>query len=200
MQVCCGHLPHCSTVSNNSTTSPPVSFSKMSEPSKRKSVLCLTRSGSSLYGVSCCHPPSVPHCLTRSASAKTDLAHAFFKSETFPHSAHELSHATRCPLLPSKGHLLDQLPPHSSRSASNFCSMQLVSGEAETRSCVSSDSTRVTALLFCGGDPTTQQQGWRFGLVSPWRQDHTRGSRQDIHSTQEPITMGRVWMAKNHHN
>ena len=23
-------------------------------------------------------------------------------------------------------------------------------------------------------DPTTQQQGWRFGLVSPWRLDHTR--------------------------
>ena len=38
-------------------------------------------------------------------------------------------------------------------------------------------------------DPTTQQQGWRFGLVSPWRLDHTRGSRQDIHSTRVPITM-----------
>ena len=45
-------------------------------------------------------------------------------------------------------------------------------------------------------DPTTQQQGWRFGLVSPWRLDHTRGSRQDIHSTRVPITMGRLWMAR----
>ena len=49
-------------------------------------------------------------------------------------------------------------------------------------------------------DPTTQQQGWRFGLVSPWRLDHTRGSRQDIHSTRVPITMGRLWMARYHHN
>ena len=45
-------------------------------------------------------------------------------------------------------------------------------------------------------DPTTRQQGWRSGLVSPWRLDHTRGSRQDIHSARVPITM----MARNHHN
>ena len=49
-------------------------------------------------------------------------------------------------------------------------------------------------------DPTTQQQGWRSGLVSRWRLDHTRGSRQEIHSSRVPITMGRLWMARNHHN
>ena len=49
-------------------------------------------------------------------------------------------------------------------------------------------------------DPTTQQQGWRFGLVSPWRQDHTRGSRQDIHSARVPGSPGRLWMARYHHN
>ena len=40
-------------------------------------------------------------------------------------------------------------------------------------------------------DPTTQQQGWRFGLVSPWRLDHTRGSRQD-----NPQCTG-AWFARN---
>ena len=49
-------------------------------------------------------------------------------------------------------------------------------------------------------DPTTQQQGWRFGPVSPLRLDHTHRSRQDIHSTRVPITMERLWMARNHHN
>ena len=45
-------------------------------------------------------------------------------------------------------------------------------------------------------DPTTQQQGWRSDLVSPWRLDHTRGSRQDIHSTRVPGSPGRLWMAR----
>ena len=49
-------------------------------------------------------------------------------------------------------------------------------------------------------DPTTQQQGWPFGLVSPWRQDHTRGSQQDIHSTRVLGSPGRLWMARNRHN
>ena len=48
--------------------------------------------------------------------------------------------------------------------------------------------------------PTTQQQGWRFGQVSPWRLDHTRGSRQDIHSTRVPGSPGRLWMARYHHD
>ena len=45
-------------------------------------------------------------------------------------------------------------------------------------------------------DPTTQQQGWRSDLVSPCRLDHTRGSRQDIHSTRVPGSPGRLWMAR----
>ena len=45
-------------------------------------------------------------------------------------------------------------------------------------------------------DPTTQQQGWRSDLVSPWRLDHTRGSRQDIHSTRVPGSPGSLWMAR----
>ena len=48
-------------------------------------------------------------------------------------------------------------------------------------------------------DPTTQRQGWRFCQVSPWRPDHTRGSRQDIHSTRVPITVGKL-MARYHLN
>ena len=49
-------------------------------------------------------------------------------------------------------------------------------------------------------DPTTQQQGGHFGLVSSWRLDHTRGFRQDIHSTRVPGSPGTLWMARNHHN
>ena len=47
---------------------------------------------------------------------------------------------------------------------------------------------------------TSQQQGWRSFLVSPWRLDHTRGSRQDIHSARVPGSPGRLWMARNQHN
>ena len=46
-------------------------------------------------------------------------------------------------------------------------------------------------------DPTKHQQGWRFDLVSSWRRGHTRGSRQDIHSTRVPGSPGRLRMAHN---
>ena len=49
-------------------------------------------------------------------------------------------------------------------------------------------------------DPTTQQQGWRCGLVSLWRLDRTRGSQQDIHSARMLGSPGRLWMAPYHHN
>ena len=48
-------------------------------------------------------------------------------------------------------------------------------------------------------DPTTLQHFWRSDPVSPWRLDHTRGSRQDIHRTRVPITTGRLWLARYHH-
>ena len=46
-----------------------------------------------LNTVSCCHLPSVPFCLSLSASAKTDLAHACYDGETFPPFTHVLFHA-----------------------------------------------------------------------------------------------------------
>ena len=36
----------------------------------------------------------------------------------------------------------------------------------------------VSMMTSTTRDPTTQQQGWRSDLVSPWGPDHTRGSRQ----------------------
>ena len=45
---------------------------------KRRSVLCRRSWTSSLCSVWCCFLPSVPDCLTFAASAKTDLARAFF--------------------------------------------------------------------------------------------------------------------------
>ena len=63
------------------------------------------------YDVWCCHLPSVPNCLNFSAFSKTDLAHAFFDVETFPHSTQELVRTKRCPQLPSGRLLLDQRPP-----------------------------------------------------------------------------------------
>ena len=38
------------------------------------------------------------------------------------------------------------------------------------------------------------------GPVSPWKLDHTRGSRQDICSTRVPGSPWRLWMARNHQN
>ena len=60
----------------------------ISTPSKRRPVQRRRSSSSSLYGVSCCQLPSVEFCLTLSASARTDLALAFFcDGEAFPHPA-----------------------------------------------------------------------------------------------------------------
>ena len=69
-------------------------------------------------------------------------------------------------------------------------------GDANTHVRKLHDSTKTSQ--HATRDPTTQQQGWRYGLVSPWRLDHTCGSRQDIHSTRVPIKMGRLWMARHH--
>ena len=70
---------------------------RIGTPSTRKSVLCRKMSSSSLCGVSCCHLPSVPNRLTFSASTKTDLAHAFSESESFPQSTQEMFQTKRCP-------------------------------------------------------------------------------------------------------
>ena len=42
----------------------------------------------------------------------------------------------------------------------------------------------------------TQPHNNEVGLVSPWKLDHTGGSRQDINTTRVPITMGNLWMAR----
>ena len=54
---------------------------RISTPSTRKSLLCRRSSCSTLYGVSCCHLPSVPDRHTFPASSKINLAHAFFDGE-----------------------------------------------------------------------------------------------------------------------
>ena len=62
-------------------------------------------------------------------------------------------------------------------------------GNANTNVRKHHDSTKTSQHTT--RDPTLQQQDWRFSLVSPWRLDHTRGSRQDIHSTRVPGSPGR---------
>ena len=74
----------------------------------------------------------------------------------------------------------------------------IICGDTNTNVRKLHDSTKTSQ--HATGDPTTQQLGWRFGPVSPWRLDHTRGSGQDIHSTRVPGSPGRLWMARYHHN
>ena len=77
---------------------------------KRRSLLCLTSSSSSLHGDSCCRSPSIlPSCLSFTATAKTDLAHALVMVECSHNCRTNCSVAKSHPQLPTKGLLLNHL-------------------------------------------------------------------------------------------